>query len=409
MNAMTRCKSFGVVVLILGSAWARAGQNTLVDFDRTNNGANPLSALIADAAGNLYGTTNTGGADGDGTVFEIAAGTHILSTLVTFDGHNGANPAAGLVADASGNMYGTTSSGGPGGQGTVFEISAGAHSYIPLAAFNFTNGASPEASMIIDDSGNLYGTTNGGGTNFEGTVFKLNIASHLLSTLVTFNGSNGPYPAAGLMADQSGNMYGTSTQGGANNDGTVFKVAGGTNILSTLLTFDGDNGSGPEAQLIADSSGNMYGTTGYGGPSNDGTVFKIAAGTNALSTLASFDGSQGQYPSAGLITDKAGNLYGTAFYGGDGGSGTVFEVAAGSNALSALASFDGDNGAFPMAALLADGSGDLYGTNFEGGVNGVGNVFELTDTGFVVPEPGSVALFVGAGLLLLRRRAKRIQ
>jgi uncharacterized repeat protein (TIGR03803 family) len=156
--------------------------------------------------------------------------------------------------------------------------------------------------------------------------------------------------------------------------------------------------------LIADAAGNLYGTTGYGGANNDGTIFKIAAGTGDLTTLATFDGSQGEYPSAGLIADAAGNLYGTAFYGGSGGDGTVFELAAGSSTITTLAEFDGDNGAFPMTSLIADASGNLYGTTFEGGTNSVGTVFELTNTGFVLPEPGTLALFAVAGLFLRRVR-----
>ena len=275
--------------------------------------------------------------------------------------------------------------------------------------FNYTNGASPEAGLIVDGLGNLYGTTNGGGANYQGTVFKIAAGTNVLSTLVTFNETNGSYPAAGLIADASGNLYGTSTQGGANNDGTVFKIATGTHILSTLVTFNGTDGSGPQAALIADASGNLYGTTGYGGASNDGTVFKIAAGTHVLSTIATFDGTEGQYPSAGVIADAAGNLFGTAFYGGSGGEGTVFEVAAGTSTISALTTFDGTTGAFPMAGLLADASGDLYGTAFEGGADTFGTVFELTGSGFVVPEPGSLTLSVVGGLLLLRRRAGNVR
>jgi uncharacterized repeat protein (TIGR03803 family) len=404
---MAKLKLVGVIMLAsAGAVLAGPVANTVVTFDRTSNGANPLSALVADAAGNLYGTTNTGGADGDGTVFEIAASTHILSTLMTFDGTDGANPAAGLVFDSSGNLYGTTSSGGTGGQGTVFKIAGGTKTFSTLATFNFTNGASPEAGLIVDASGNLYGTTNGGGTNYQGTVFKIAAGTNALSTLVTFDETNGSYPAAGLIADASGNLYGTTTQGGMNNDGTVFKIAAGTHTFSTVVTFDGTNGSGPQAGLIADAAGNLYGTTGYGGTSNDGTVFKIAAGTHGLNTLAVFDGTEGQYPSAGLIADAAGNLYGTAFYGGSGGEGTVFEVAAGTDTLSALATFDGDNGAFPMTGLIADATGDLYGTTFEGGADTFGTVFEVTDSGFVVPEPASLALCAVGGLVLLRRRVK---
>ncbi|HEY1687042.1 MAG TPA: choice-of-anchor tandem repeat GloVer-containing protein [Tepidisphaeraceae bacterium] len=392
------------MLLSAGPVMAEATLNTLVNFDRTSNGANPLGALIADSAGNLYGTSNTGGLDGDGTVFVINAKNHTLTTLATFSGGNGANPAAGLVLDSAGDLYGTTSSGGSGGQGTVFDFNIKNNSFSTPASFNFTNGASPEANLLLDSEGNLYGTTNGGGANYQGTVFKVAAGTHTLSTPVTFNNTNGSYPTGGLFMDGMGNVFGTTSQGGASSDGTVFEIVAGSNTVNPLVTFNGTNGSGPACTLIADAAGNLYGTTGYGGANSDGTIFKIAAGTGDLTTLATFDGSQGEYPSAGLIADAAGNLYGTAFYGGSGGEGTVFELAAGSSTITTLAEFDGDNGAFPMTSLIADSSGNLYGTTFEGGTNGVGTVFELTNTGFVVPEPGALALLAVAGLFLRRVR-----
>jgi len=129
--------------------------------------------MIADSSGNLYGTTSGGGANSDGTVFEVAAGTHTLSTLVTFNGTNGEEPYASLIADANGNLYGTTSGGGANSGGTVFEIAAGTHTLSTLTSFNGTNGQQPYASLIADASGNLYGTTNTGGANDDGTVFEL--------------------------------------------------------------------------------------------------------------------------------------------------------------------------------------------------------------------------------------------
>lgn len=407
MNAMLKVRSL-CIVMLLGGGWVLGGPvlTTVVTFNRQFNGANPLGGLVFDSAHNLYGTTNTGGAYGDGTVFEIGAGSHILNTLVAFSGNNGANPYAGLMLDKPGNLYGTTSSGGAGGQGTVFKIAAGTASVTTLAAFDYTNGASPEAGLIADEAGNLYGTTNGGGANYQGTVFKIAAGTNVVNTLVTFNNTNGSYPTAGLFMDGSGNLFGTTSQGGANMDGTVLEIAADTNEMHTVVTFDGTNGSGPAGTLVSDAAGNLYGTTGYGGVDNDGTVFEIDAGTHAFHTLAEFDGDTGQYPSAGLIVDAAGNLYGTAFYGGAGGSGTVFEIAAGSSTISVLAAFDGDNGALPMTGLAADSAGNLYGTTFEGGTDTFGTVFELTGTGFVVPEPGLLSLSAVGGLLMFRRRRR---
>jgi uncharacterized repeat protein (TIGR03803 family) len=351
--------------------------STLATFNSAN-GARPQAGLLADTAGNLYGTTISGGANGDGTVFEVATGTHALSTLSMFNNTNGANPAASLLADAAGNLYGTTAFGGASSDGTVFELAAGTLALSTLATFNSANGAEPIAGLIADAVGNLFGTTEYGGANGDGTLFEVAAGTHALSTLVNFNVASGVYSQAGLIADAAGNLYGTTSSGGASTYGTVFEVAAGTYALSTLATFNYDNGAFPDANLLADASGNLYGTTSDGGASVSGTVFEVAAGTHTLSTLATFNVANGDQSLAGLIADASGNLYGTTHYGGASDYGTVFEVAAGTHALSTLVNFNAANGAYPQAGLIADASGNLYGTTVAGGANNDGTVFELS-------------------------------
>jgi uncharacterized repeat protein (TIGR03803 family) len=358
---------------------------TLVNFNATD-GAGPDANLIADSSDNLYGTTVFGGTADDGTVFEVANNAnHTLSTLATFNGTNGGFPEAGLIADGNGNLFGTTNQLGVGtnDDGTVFEVANNAsHTLSTLATFTGMNGAGPNASLTSDASANLYGTTSGLGfySSNAGTVFELATGTRKVSTLVTFNGANGTgaYPYAGMIADSSGNLYGTTSGGGTNNDGTVFKVATGTHKLTTLATFDGTNGANPESVLLADSSGNLYGTTTGGGANSDGTVFEVAAGTHTLSTLVTFNGTNGKQPYASLIADANGNLYGTTSSGGANGDGTVFEVAAGTHTLITLVTFNGTNGQQPYASLIADASGNLYGTTNTGGANDDGTVFELS-------------------------------
>jgi uncharacterized repeat protein (TIGR03803 family) len=398
------------------AAQAEYKLTTLVTFDGTDGGGPAVGRI--DASGNLYGAMESGGdltldfGLGVGTVFELAAGTHVVTTVATFNDMNGDFPAASLIADANGNLYGTTGSGGTlnggvSGYGTVYELAADTHALNTLATFDYlTNGAHPNGGLVADARGNLYGTAGGGDITLnagsgDGTVFKLAAGTHTLSTLATFNGTNGNGPVGGLVADASGNLYGTTFQGGANDNGTVFELAAGTHVLSTLATFNGTNGGYPNGGLIADANGNLYGTTAYGGANGNGTVFEVANDVNhTLSTLVTFNGANGASPRAGLIADASGNLYGTTSLGGDltlnvgYGLGTVFEVAAGTHALTTLASFNGTNGDIPRAGLVADASGNLYGTTSEGGDqmlnggHGGGTLFELSP----VPEPSTLLL-----------------
>jgi uncharacterized repeat protein (TIGR03803 family) len=404
----------------------------LASFNGTD-GANPYCGLVRDAGGNLYGTTMFGGAAGDGTVFELARGSGTITTLASFNGTDGANPAAGLVRDRHGNLYGTTVAGGAysnvnNGDGTVFELAQGSHTITTLGSFNASNfgigsngGEYPYANLIMDGSGNLYGTTELGGDVSNGTVFEVP-AGGTITLLASFERSNGANPLCGLVMDASGNLYGTSTyfgpsytgtvfelaagsstisalasfgstagllldgsgnlygttRGGPTGGGTVFEIAAGSGTLTTLALFSAPDGTNPSANLIMDGSGNLYGTTEYGGAYNDGTIFEVAAGSGTLTTLASFNGIDGANPVAGLVMDSGGNLYGATPNGGGSGGGTVFELAAGSNTITALASFSGyHSGEGPYGGLVMDGSGNLYGTAYTGGAHGYGTVFEV--------------------------------
>jgi uncharacterized repeat protein (TIGR03803 family) len=354
-----------------------------------SNGSGPLGDLLMDGSGNLYGTTFSGGAQNDGVIFKLAQGSGAITALATFNGSNGANPEAGLIADASGNLYGTT---GEFSQntGSVFELAQGSSTITTLARFNGANGGWVRSSLVMDGSGNLYGTTFGGtGAAYNGTVFEVAQGSGTITDLAFFNNSPPAVrPWAGLIMDSSGNLYGTTPNGG----GTVYELVHGSNAITILATFNGTtNGGFPRGPVIMDGSGNLYGTTLQGSAYNAGTIFELVHGSNTITTLASFNGSNGSGPGGGLLMDGSGNLYGTTTAGGANGNGTVFALPAGSGTITTLASFNGSNGSAPQAGLVMDSSGNLYGTANGGGAYGKGTVFELVQgvsysiTGFPSP------------------------
>jgi uncharacterized repeat protein (TIGR03803 family) len=383
-----------VMIALAGSHSAVAGSyaiTTLASFSGTN-GSHPQGGVVRDAQGNLLGTTFRGGAFDLGTVFVVPTGTGFIGTLASFNGTNGANSGGGLASDSHDNLYGTTAGGGPdypNAHGTVFQPVAGSSPITTLAAFNGgTNGSLPGDAPVIDSRGNLYGTTSGGGANAQGTVWELAAGSGSITTLASFNGVNGSFPNAGLVLDSRGNMYGTTNFGGVNSNGTVFVVPAGTGFITTLAFFTGANGANPAFTLVLDSQGNLFGPTTNGGAFGLGTVFEFATGTSTLTTLTSFNGANGANPTGSLVLDSQGNLYGTTQSGGANNLGTVFELASGTSTPITLASFNGANGANPETGLVFDSQGNLYGTTQGGGAFGLGTVFEVSP----VPEPASVVM-----------------
>ena len=244
-------------------------------------------------------------------------------------GRNGYDPLGSivLVEDGSGNFFGTTYSGGTDNRGTVFELVHNSNTITTLASFTSTNGEYPFAGLVEDSSGNLFGTTLVGGADSLGTVFEVAHNSNTITTLGSFTGSNGEDPWGGLVEDSSGNLFGTASMGGPYGTGTVFEVAHNSNTITTAASFanSGSSGEWPDPGLVEDSSGNLFGTTYQGGVGGYGTVFEVAHNSNTITTLVSFKGSNGQIPS-GRVEDSSGNLFGTTLAGGANGTGTVFEV-----------------------------------------------------------------------------------
>jgi len=353
----------------------------LHQFKSGPGGIRPADGVVLDAKGNFYGTTLDDGAFASGTVFKMTtAGREKVLYSFTGTGGDGAFPQYGtLVRDSSGNLYGTTPGGGINNQaclfscGAVFKVDATGKESV-LYSFTGTggDGYSPWAGLVRDPAGNLYGMTPYGGAYNWGTVFKIDPAGKEEIVHAFTGGSDGGYPWAGLTRDAKGNLYGTTVFN------TVFKIdPSGT--LTVLYTFTGSpDGIDPQAGLIRDSAGNLYGTTESGGTSGYGTVFKVTA-QGQESVLYSFTGGAdgGGLRDSSLVRDSAGNLFGTTWRGGASDFGVVFKLDP-SGTETVLHSFSGSDGKIPYGTLVLDKAGNLFGTTYEGGAYGGGVVFKIT-------------------------------
>jgi uncharacterized repeat protein (TIGR03803 family) len=387
----------------------------------------PIDSLTMDAAGNLYGTTLFGGdpactfpPGGCGVVWKLGP-NGILTILHKFTSTDGANPQGGVIFDPDGNLYGTTAVGGlnecsglgsPLGCGIVFKLAPnpdGTWAETILHEFTGADGLSPRG-LIFDQAGNLYGATGGGGANNDGVVFKLAPNPEgpwTVSVLHSFTGPDGENPEARLVFDAAGNLDGTTESGGLNECselgsnlgcGVVFKLApnpDGSWTESVLHAFTGgEDGWNPDAGLIVDAAGDLYGTTVGGGAYGPGVVFKLESNPDGIWTetvLYSFTGgADGANPYAGLAFDSAGNLYGTTYAGGGtsacthfgephGSCGVVFKLTPTSSGWSetVLWKFLGVIAANPFAPVIFDPKGNLYGTTRYGTGN-KGVVFKIT-------------------------------
>jgi uncharacterized repeat protein (TIGR03803 family) len=323
---------YGIAFEVTGT-----GETVLHNFGKGTDGGFPYAGLVMDGKGNLYGTTTFGGgASEDGTVFRIdeKGRETVLYRFCPKNGcRDGETPVAALIGDAKGNLYGTTVYGGGAkrcglyGCGTVFKMTeTGKETALHIFTAG-ADGANPWAGLVMDAKGNLYGTTVGGGASNAGTVFKVS-KSGKETVLYNFNAAmDGSGPLSGLVLDAKGNLYGTTVNGGASNAGTVYKLSQ-KGEKTVLYSFTGGaDGANPYAGLVMDAKGNLYGTTFAGGASSRfGTVFKVSHSGKETVLYSFTGGSDGANPYASLIMDARGNLYGTTYEGGDWGVGTVFQL-----------------------------------------------------------------------------------
>lgn len=386
--------TFAFVVGLAATAIPQAEAQTFEvvhNFTGGSDGGDPLDGLTLDGSGNLYGTTSSGGTSNYGVVYRVTKGG-VETVLHNFaGGTDGASPEGSLLWDKAGYLYGTTMDGGASGEGTVFKVTAAGKEAVLYSFTGTAAGAFPEAGLIMDAAGNLYGTTTAGGLSGNGTVFKLGPpktkgGAWTEEVLYSFGtGTDGAVPVAGVNLDAAGNVYGTTSAGGAYGYGTVFQLtpsgSGWTeNILHNFQ--DGDDGAVLYAGLISDKTGNFYGAATEGGSGGGGTVFELtpANGDWTFTVLYSIPGWGISGSFRNLILDSSGNLYGTTHCDGANNAGTVYKLtpASGSWTYTSLYVFTGGSDGLYSFSNLVLKQGKLYGTTKQGGANDYGVIFEIT-------------------------------
>jgi uncharacterized repeat protein (TIGR03803 family) len=411
-------------MMIAATSVSAQQEKLLHSFGNGTDGVTP-NALISDSAGNLFGTTTNGGVyEGQvlfaGTAFELSPlknGDWNEKILHSFGSGTDGEAPNGLISDAAGNLYGTTSYGGgkicynavpaaPGGCGIVFQLrppTTKGGAWTEVVLYRFTGGKdgnNPNGFLTLDSSGNLYGTTSYGGGGFSngGTVFELSpraIGYWAVKPLHLFTSNgDGSHPSSAVTFDSSGNLYGTTCAGGTYQSGIVFELSpmnSGTWGEKVLYNFNsnGTDGVCPVGGLTSDFGGNLYGTTVSGGNNNYGTVFELTPSSGGVWTekvLYKFNGGSGDgsYPYSGVLFDSSGNLYGSTSYGSTYNGGAVFKLTPGNGSWteSLMHNFgSGTDGQYPVGNLLIDGSGNLFGVTQYGGaydgIFGSGTVFEI--------------------------------
>ncbi len=380
--------------------------DVLYSFTGDPDAEYPSTDLVIDGEGNLYGMSVLGGDFGSGTVFRLSpsADGWIETVLYSFTSvADGGQPYGGVTLDDEGNLYGTAVVGGTGGTcveagcGVVWKLSHSGESWSQEVIYNFTggdDGYGPGGPVVFDSLGNLYGMTPTGGEFGLGVIYQLSPdgkGEWTQTVLHAFTGGEdgGSGSAGRLLIDEGGNILGVATTGGAHKAGTIFRLSPGprgTWTLKTLYSFEGEpDGVFPYGGLARDKFGNLYGTTYYGGEHGDGTVYKLAYNNGRWhqSVLYSFTGgADGAYPIGGLVFDSAGNLYGTTSEDGAAGCncGTIFRVSTptgtGQATVSVVHQFHGPDGAYAYTGLARDAAGNFYGTTVIGGTDDDGVIYK---------------------------------
>ena len=369
----------GMAALGMARAQTPTAMETVLHIFKENapQGAHPGAGVIGDSEGNLYGTAMAGGTFNLGVVYKVNAAGQV-SVLYSFKGYpsDGYEPNSSVTRDSAGNLYGTTLYGGPASAGVVYKLDPAGNETVLYMFMNGADGGQPTGGVIVDSSGNLYGTTGNGGLGY-GVVYTIDPAGNE-TVLHTFTGgTDGAGPNGPLLRDSAGNLYGTTSNGGTgpNPRGVVYKLgpAGKETVLHDFNPDEG--GSQPFGGVIRDPAGNLYGTTAFGGTAGYGVVWELST-AGQFTVLYNFTGGQdGGNPSGSLILDSAGNLYGTTGTYGASGDGVVYEVTQSGQEM-VLYTFIGADGNAPEG-VIRNSAGDLYGATTNGGPFGQGVVYRL--------------------------------
>lgn len=347
---------------------------------------NPSQTIVQNTAGDVFGIAR-GGPNSDGAVWELAAGT--LSILAPFDGTNGSAPTGGMLMDSSGDLYGICWSGGAQGNGTLWEILSGATSITVLGSFDSTNGVNPTGQIYRDGSGDIFGTAEGP-LSGNGNIWEYNANTTAITDVADF--TIGANPMGGLISNGSGKLFGTTFNGGTDGEGTIFEYQIGGSTITTLASFNGGStGGNPQGGVAIDADGNLFGTsTGNVESSSDSNVWELAARGSTIETLAFFPVPHvsffsGASPAGPVTLDSNGDLLGTAEFGGTTAQGSVWEIPEGTQSLDTLYSFTPSGGHDPASSLLLDNAGDILGTTQLGGTGNDGTVFMMLPPNAVAP------------------------
>ncbi len=340
-------------------------------------GANPQAVLTQAANGKLYGTTRVGGANNLGTLFEFDPGTNSYTKLVDFSTANGTLPLAAVTQATNGLLYGLTSAGGTQSVGVLYEYNISLNSYTKKIEFNTSSGGFPQGSLLHAANDKLYGLSSAGGTSTAGVIFEYDMSLNAYTKKIDLTAANGSQPSGGLIQAPNGKLYGMTRLGGASSLGTIFEYDYNLNAYTKKIDLTAANGSQPYGSLCLASNGKLYGLTNLGGLNSSGVLFEYDYVGNSYIKRVDFSAAIGSNPFGSLVEASNGKLYGMTRNGGANGLGALFEFVTASNTYSKVVDFTAAGGSLPEGSLIQASNGKLYGLTSTGGTNSVGTIFEF--------------------------------